>query len=279
MKRWLLYYFAVFLVVAICPVVSAELDIANNIPIITVFENGEVCELSVEEYTYRALLREGSFLTEQEARKALAVAIRSEAVYLSIYGCKHEDFDVCTDRKCCIELGREEDFDEPYLENTKSAVDATFGLCMAQGKDIAMALFTQCSGGGTGQCEEFEYLVGVKSNERCELHKTERVFPSSVFETLKDACLVYDEFGKCSFGVFGGEYFSRDELLEELFLPSAEFELAVIENDIKAVSYGIGHSFGLCVCGSEKMARSGERYENILTYYYPNLNINKFYFN
>lgn len=278
MKRWMLYFFSIFLVVAICPIVASKVSIANDIPIITVFDGENTVEMNVEEYTFRALLCEGFGVTEEEARKALAVSIRSEAYYLSVYGCKHSYFDVCTDGKCCLLVGREENFDEDYIAKTKSAVDQTFGVGMTFNRRPAMALFTYCSGSGTSDCEDFPYLVGVKEEKRCELHRTERTFPESVFETLKDACLVYDGFGKCSFGVFGGEYFSRDELLDELFLPSAEFELSVSQNAVNAVSYGFGNGFGLCICGSERMAKEGKGFEEILEFYYPNLMIDKFLF-
>lgn len=277
MKRWLLYFFAVALCVSLSPIVASSLPIANEIPIITVYENETVSEMTVEEYTLRAMLVSGENAQGEAAKKALAVAIRSEAIYLSVYGCKHENFDVCADGSCCLSLGSIEDAEEKHLEECVSATESTFGQAMSDGRNAAMALFTLCASHGTRDCEEFPYIVGVPSDTRCDIHITEKTFPNELGSG--EAFIIYDGSQKCAFGILGNRLMDSDELTAMFSLPSAEFILKATDSEISVQSFGAGHGYGLCLCGASRMAENGKSFEEILSHYYPKLHLNNFYYN
>lgn len=284
MKSWLLYFFAVFIGVSVVPFAAASTQTEANLPTVSVFQNGGINELSCEDYALQVLLAAGKSVEESESLKALAVSSRSAALYLSLYGCKHEDFDVCADKNCCFPLSSPETADESYLEKCKAALRETYGLGLGIDGLPAMALFTLCAGSSTADCKEFTYLTAVAEASRCEIHKeaisltAEELKPEIDLESVKNnSFLIYDDRGKCDFGVFGGKLLSGFEIADMLSLRSTEFTLSFTDNGIDAESFGIGNGYGLNLCGADIMAKNGKNYQEILSFYYPNLTTEKFY--
>lgn len=280
MKNWLVYFLAVVVGVTFLPIAASKTVAAKEIPTIIVGTDGEKTEIDVEEYTLRLLLASGGDLTEPEAMKSLAVSARSCAMYLSYYGCKHEEFDVCSDKNCCFPLGDAETAEPEFYNECKTAVDETFGEILTYNSLPAMALFTLCSGSSTADCEEFEYLTAVSEAARCEVHITEKTVESEKItpDSLKiNSCLVYDSAGKCDFAVIDGKLIDGADLMAVLSLPSAEILLETNENNVVAKAYGIGHGYGLNLCGAEMKAKEQNGYDEILKYYFPKLSLNKIY--
>ena len=60
-----------------------------------------------------------------------------------------------------------------------------------------------------------------------------------------------------------GEYFRN-----QLALPSACFELTLIEENVRLVTRGYGHGFGMSQHTAGKMAEAGSSYKEILNYFY-----------
>ena len=286
MKNWLLYFFAIIISVVLVPVAAEKVFPEESAPKITVSLDGSVTEMTCEEYAKRILLAEGNNCRTEEGRKALAVSARSIAYYLSVYGCKHEEFDACDDPKCCFALGDPESAEEDILNQWESALTETEGLVLTIDSFPAMALFTQCAGSGTGDCEEFPYLTAVAEANQCQVHIREAVHDYSELsavlttesdsESIKeDSVLVYGDNQKCVFGIIGGEYTESYLLKQALGLNSAEFTLEFGENEIKSFCRGMGHGYGLSVCGGDNMADAGQNFEEILKNYYPNLILKK----
>ncbi len=279
MKNWLLYFF-VFSVLSICVPFGAKSAMGEIIPAVTVFSDNQIQEMDIEEYTLKALLAQGEITESYEGKKALAVAIRSSGYYLSAYGLKHGDFDVCDQKDCCLELGNMEDYPEEYYNECKSAVEETRGRLLTYNSKPALALFTLCSGRGTASCHDFPYLTGVSEEAPCDKHIILKSFDKSQFDfsfSESDCCLVYDGWGKCVFGVLDGKYMSNNELKALFSLPSDEFFIESHENTIEIKAYGAGNGYGLNLCGAEKMSKNQKTYEEILEFYYPNLDLNNIY--
>lgn len=275
MKNWLLYFF-VFSVLSLCVPLGAKSVMGEIVPAVTVFSDSQIQEMDIEEYTLRALLAQGEITKSHEGKKALAVAIRSSAYYLSVYGLKHGDFDVCDRKECCLELGKIEGYPAEYYNECKSAVEETRGRVLVYDSKPALSLFTLCSGSGTAPCQGFPYLTAVSEESVCEEHTTLKSFDKSEFDfslSESDCCLVYDGWGKCVFGVLDGKYMSNNELKTLFSLPSDEFFIESHRETIEIKAYGAGNGFGLNLCGAEKMSKSGKSYEEILGFYYPKLEL------
>ncbi len=286
MKHWLLYFLAIIIAVMGVPLLAENSVAGEEMPKLSVFSNGEVKEMPVEEYTLRILIAQESACESIEAKKALAVAARSCGMYFSLYGCKHQEYEVCDDGNCCMYLGDPEDVDEEVLSTLISICEETKGQILTIDSLPCLALFTRCASKGTMQCDSLPYLSPVLEAERCMIHKTETEteIDSELAQILGNTTehppyLVFDESEKCELAILGGNIKSGIEIAKMLNLPTVEFTLSIEENKLNAVCYGIGHGYGLNICGAEKLAQGGMNYQNILEIYYPKLKMNKIYYN
>ncbi len=278
MKNWLLYFFVLSLISILLPFGASRTVAARKTPSVTLYEDGKISEISVEDFTLRVLLAEGEGLPP-ETKKALAVSVRSIAVYSSSYGIKHKDYSFCADKNCCMPLGDPEKSDSDFLDECKSAVDETRALVLTEGRGAALALFTRCAGSGTRSNGEIPYLAAVANSERCEIHIEEKRLPISVlgYNAKEDSCIVYSDNKKCAFAIFGGRAVSSDEVTSLLGLSSPEITLNYDGDEIIVSSRGIGHCYGLDLCGSTRMENNNYGFEEILKNYFPELELKKLY--
>lgn len=286
MKGFMLYFLAIFILLSALPIAAKKSVASEEMPTITVDLGGETREITIEEYVLRVLAAENEKCENTETLKALSVAVRSCGMYFSLYGLKHESFHACGDGECCLPLGDPTKLNGETLTRCISAAEETEGQILTLDGLPAIALYTLCASNGTLQCEEFPYLTPVTESEKCETHKSERVYTLEELERVlpnndiyNDSCLVYDENGKCEFGVIGGKLISGSELAKSVNLPSVEFTLELTESEACFVSYGAGHGYGLALCAADKKADGLIDYKKILEIYYPNLEINKIYYN
>ncbi len=282
MKNLTLYFLAVLIAVIGLPI-AAKKSVANEgVPRITVHYNDSVIELDVEEYVLRVIAGEVGAVEQEETLKSLAVAARSSAVYITLFGCKHAGFDVCDDGDCCFALGDLSSLNEDELKRAENAVDSTRGIALTVDDLPAMALYCGCASSGSVDNSEFGYIVGVGEATPCDTHKTElELQKDEFFELIGCApdghyCLVYGESNKCDFAVIDGRVVEGSEFSKLLGLKSSEI---IIEEGETVVcrSHGIGHGYGLSLCGAERMANVGLGYEKILEFYFPRLSLNKIY--
>ena len=280
MKNWALTFFSVFLVVALLPITVTTALKERPITKMTIFENGETITIDLEEYALRVLLGEGANCKSMESKKALAVSARTLGAYFSFYGCKHTDFSACTDGNCCLSLGSYENADEDFLNDCITAVNETKGEILTHENLPVLSLFTLCSGSGTAQSDELFYLSPTYNETICEEHKSVQSFEKSgLLDGVDDqnSCIVYAENGKCEFLILNGKKIDALDCITQMKIPSTEFVLWLDGDSVRAESNGIGHGFGLDICGSEKLSQNGNNYKEILGFYFPRLNLNKIY--
>ena len=290
MKNWLLYFFAVFAITVTVPFVSEKAAVADPVPKITFFSGGEIKELSAEEFALCVLAAESELACSFESKKALAVSARSLAAYIDFNGYKHQEFDICSDPECCLRIADPDSLSQPIYEECKKAVEETRGEVFQFERLPAAALFTYCAGSGTRASTELSYLCAVSEPQGCDVHITEHSFSFSQIasalpelssctpeQLVKNSFIAYDASGKCSFGVFNGICLDASSLASSLSLPCSEFIFSFTENGAEITCFGAGNGFGLNLCGAERMARAGKDYDEIISFYYPNLKLNKIY--
>jgi len=287
-KNLFLYFFIFAFVTCLLPF-GAKQAMGERNMLISVSDDEGTEDITVEEFTYRVLLAQGVECRSLEAKKALAVAIRSCGGNISVNGCKHEDFDVCDSGECCFPLGDEADYSPEYIAECKKAVSETKGEMLLYEEKPAMALQTACASSGTQKCREYPYLSAVPEKEKCEKHKTEYRFSKEElcerlgFEWLtmdiirEDSCLAYGDNKKCQFAVLGGKAIGQYDLMTRLGLNSPEFYIYYMSEGVRTECYGLGSGYGLNICGAEKLANEGKDYSDILEYYFPKLNLRVFY--
>lgn len=58
-------------------------------------------------------------------------------------------------------------------------------------------------------------------------------------------------------------------------LKSAKFDFEMTENSVKFSVLGYGHGVGLSQCGSDALAKQGKNYEEIIKFYYKDVEISE----
>ena len=58
-------------------------------------------------------------------------------------------------------------------------------------------------------------------------------------------------------------------------LKSAKFNVQISEDNVIFTVQGYGHGVGLSQCGSDVLAKSGKKYDEIIKYYYKNVEISE----
>lgn len=285
MKNWVIYFLCVMLGIGLVPL-GAKHAMGESNPEIRVEYKGEIIDMPMDEFVLRILVAQSDYCKSFETKKALAVAARSCGMYLSVFGCKHEDFDACDKADCCFALGETEGFDETLIQQCERAINDTKGMVLTYNSLPAMAVFHLCSGSGTDNCNEFEYLSPVAEENPCTWHVYEETRDFSDLEQLgidktqlENSVLVYNDNKKCDFAVINGKSVSASEITEMLDIKSSEFNIEYSDNQIIIKGFGIGNGYGLPICGGEKMAQKGKDYAEILQNYFPYLELNKIYNN
>lgn len=179
----------------------------------------------------------------------------------------------------------------------QTAVQATAGELIRYKGELIEPYFHQVSAGMTNCVEDRPYLVSVESRQDMQARNylflktvSAEEFVSKLEQAGADTAMLYQE------GVSAGRVLSEitwvmrtDEYvdsilwkekripasrLQELFsLPSPAFRLEVYEENIRILAKGIGHGVGLSLYGADAMAKEGESYREILTYYYSNITV------
>lgn len=179
---------------------------------------------------------------------------------------------------------------DSYYKKIESLVNETAGETLQYDGSYIYAAYHQASAGNTRNMQEYSkknllpYLEGVECHEDTmsegylnvyfwtkeeflELFKN--LFPEETIAGGGDVkILTRDKAGYALQVQVGQTIYEGEEFRKTLALPSACFEITLVDEDIRIVTMGQGHGFGLSQYTAKKMAESGKNYQEILTYFY-----------
>lgn len=268
--------------------------------------DGVVKTAEIEEYLVGVLAAEMPAEYGIEALKAQAVAARSYiARRMNEKNAQHPDAAVCTDSTHCKAYICEKDAKarwtsdkgDEYWEKLKSAVNATCGEVMICEEEVAEAFFFAGSGGRTENSEEVwgearPYLKSVESpweEDLPQLLSVKEVSNKDVRSILKNAGenpkndkgkititgLERTQGGSVKTVEIDGITLKGSEVRELFGLKSANFSVEVRQDEVVFNVKGSGHGVGMSQIGANYMSKSGEKYTEILSHYYTNIQITK----
>lgn len=193
------------------------------------------------------------------------------------------------------------------LERCRQAVEETEGIVMTFEDQEILPMFHEMSAGRTRRAgEEYPYLCPVQSrwdkeeeNWQSTYQWSEQEFASKIShmddeillspgELAKKLQIVKrDESGYVEWVQIGNRTYEGEKVREVLGLPSASFSLGTAEKikssekeekqeagaQIQAIVCGRGHGYGLSQAGADHMAKEGWDYEEILGYYYTDIQL------
>lgn len=269
---------------------TTSFNIKEKEAVMLAVKNEEGIEkIDLEEYVLGVVAGEMPASFHEEALKAQAISARTYAVYKM----KHSktNYDVVTDITNQVYITTDkmksiwkENY-QTYYEKIKKAVSSTQDLIMTYDNEVICSMYFSSTNGytedaslvfGTNQ----EYLKSVSSPETS--NEVIKVFSKNEFcEKLNIACneIKISNIEKSSTGrinsiVINNKTFKGTELRNLLGLRSTDISVETSEN-ITITTKGYGHGVGMSQYGANTLANNGQTYEEILKYYYQNINIVK----
>ena len=178
------------------------------------------------------------------------------------------------------------------LELAEAACRDTWGAVMKYGGDYILPLFHEESAGRTRPgAEQFPYLQPVDSGygsgespareyqwDAGEFARRIGQIPGAEVPDPGQLSGQIQTLEKDSSGYLlkiqiGAKAYSGDEVQAALGLPSPYFRLEADNNTVRAVARGRGHGYGLSQNGADRMAKEGWGYEDILFYYFKDIDL------
>lgn len=270
---------------------------AIHIPVL--MPEGDVEQMTLEDYIRGVVLAEMPASFEDEALKAQAVAARTYALRRLTLGDRHTSGAICTESTCCQAWMSDTDYlthRGTRKEWTKiyHAVAETAGQVLTYNGKLAETTYFSCSGGRTEDAlavwgEEIPYLQSVASpgEEQASVYRQQLFFAGAEFAAALGRSLSgspTDWLGKVTQTpgggvatmVIGGITYSGVELRKLLSLNSTSFTMTAEENGITVTVLGNGHRVGLSQYGADAMAATGCSFTDILAHYYQGTKIDKY---
>lgn len=269
-------------------------------------ETGEVENIDLDTYLYGVVASEMPASFEIEALKAQAIVARTYTIYQIKNGGKHDNADLCDSSLCCQawiskenRLARwEENEKEEYWNKIVNAVNETKGkIVLYQGEPIN-ALFHSNSGGSTELSlnvwgGNFPYFQTVETSgeenyssysSEVKISKDELVkimlekYPDFQIDFSEENYIQILEFNKSNRVQkikIGNKEISGVEARKLFNLKSAKFNFEIEGDIIKFSVIGYGHGVGLSQCGSDILAKQGKLCDEIIKYYYKDVEISE----
>lgn len=179
---------------------------------------------------------------------------------------------------------------ESYYQTLEALIAETAGETLRYGGDYIYAAYHQSSAGNTRSMSEYyeknamPYLISADCHEdttaegylnvffwTCEefLALCKNTFPDEIITGGADIkILKRDSAGYVLEVQVGQTIYEGEKFRKLLNLPSACFEITCMEENIRIVTMGQGHGFGLSQHMAAQLADEGKNYQEILQYFY-----------
>ena len=270
-------------------------------------ENGQIEEISIDEYLYGVVSAEMPAIYEEEALRAQAVAARTYTIYqISNNNGKHKNADICDDSTCCqawiSKDNRMKRWSEEERENNWNkivkAVNSTAGKIITYNNEAINAFFHSNSGGKTEipsnvwiGGKDFPYLKSVETsgeNAYTQYSSEVKISKIDLLEKLKKEysdiqidfnenesikILEYTQSGRVKTVKFGNTEIAGTKARSIIGLKSTNFSIKIDGDDVVFLVKGYGHGVGMSQTGADSMAKQGKNHEEILKHFYTGVEI------
>ena len=270
-------------------------------------ENGQIEEISIDEYLYGVVSAEMPAIYEEEALRAQAVAARTYTIYqISNNNGKHKNADICDDSTCCqawiSKDNRMKRWSEEERENNWNkivkAVNSTAGKIITYNNEAINAFFHSNSGGKTEipsnvwiGGKDFPYLKSVETsgeNAYTQYSSEVKISKIDLLEKLKKEysdiqidfnenesikILEYTQSGRVKTVKFGNTEIAGTKVRSIIGLKSTNFSIKIDGDDVVFLVKGYGHGVGMSQTGADSMAKQGKNHEEILKHFYTGVEI------
>lgn len=261
-------------------------------------EESKIIEkVPIEQYVVGVVSGEMPASFNYEALKAQAVASRTYVMYqMQVH--KNDEYDVYDSVNSQVYLSEEqlkEKWKDKYIENInkiKQAILDTSGQFLTYNGEVIESFFFSTSVGYTENSEdvfslELPYLRSVESKwdsispayiDQKTLKKEEffNLLSLDNSNTLDIEIIEKTSTGRIKKIKINGKILTGKQVCSKLQLRSTFFEIKEEGGNVVINTKGYGHGVGMSQYGANGMASSGFTYDEILKYYYTDVEIEKF---
>ncbi len=264
-------------------------------------ENGQITEMSAEDYIFGVVAAEMPALYEKEALKAQAIAAYTFACTRKAENAE-KDYDITTDpssdQSFITEKEAREKWGEKaeeYIKKIRSAVEETKNYMITYNKKPIIAVYHAISSGKTESAKDvwdadLEYLTAVESegdklatNYKSQSTYTEAELKAALADAVELSGNPAEFFGNITRTASGGvktltvckKELSGTRLRTLLNLRSSNFTVNYADNKFTFTVLGYGHGVGMSQNGADYMAKQGSDFKEILTHYYKGCKVEK----
>lgn len=265
-------------------------EISSSIKI-KINKKNEIKELDLEEYIIGVVAGEMPASFEMEALKAQAVTSRTYAMYKINKSKDNYDIETTIDDQVYITIDEMKekwgnDY-ELYYNKIKDAVYSTQNLVMKKDNKIFKSYYFAMSNGTTADSSTVfgeSTTTSVESpwdNESLNKFLVTAEFTSNEIKTklnIKDditniEILSRDKTNRVEKIKVNNKTYSGIEFRQLLSLRSTDFTISKIDNTYSITTKGYGHGVGMSQYGANGMAKENYTYDEILKYYYQDIEI------
>ena len=263
----------------------------NNIRTVNIKLNNKKVELDLEDYVIGVVSCEMPASFDIEALKAMAVAARTFAVY-KIKTNKNYVLSTTTKDQCYLTTNKmkknwKSNFDKNY-NKIKSAVMDTKDEIMTYNDKVIIAFYFSISNGYTENCEDvfsqkLAYLRSVDSSWDKEYKYKEKRIKMKESDFLNKLNIKSNKINSINIKRYktnriktitiNNKKFKGTKFRQLLSLRSTDIDIEIKDGIVYINTRGYGHGVGMSQYGANSMAKKGYKYNEILNYYYQNINI------
>ena len=253
-------------------------------------KNNKIEELNLEDYIVGVVAGEMPASFEKEALKAQAIASRTYALYQKEIS--NNVLEITTDDQVynTIDEMKEkwsEDY-EKYYKKIKDAVTETKYMIMKKNNKLFKSFYFAMSNGYTEDevavfsTNNLESVSSPWDNETLNKFKVSTTFRKEDLEKLLNiknieniTILDRDKPNRVKNIKINSITLTGIKFRKLLNLRSTDFEISIENNNYIITTKGYGHGVGMSQYGANGMAKENYKYDEILKYYYSDIEIEK----
>lgn len=260
--------------------------IDNNLMYVDINYEGKHLKVGLEDYVIGVVAAEMPASFEEEALKAQGIASRT---YLINTMSNKRTVNTDTSSQVYIDkskmIDKWEEKYEYYYTKIKNAVLSTKGKILTYKNEPIKAFYYSMSNGYTESSinvfnENYDYLNVVESKWDMNNEETKVIKKEEFCKLIDINCeriiisnIKVDESKRISSISINNKNYSGVEIRKLLSLRSTDFTINENDNYITITTKGYGHGVGMSQYGANNMAKEGYTYEEIVKYYYQNIEI------
>lgn len=272
---------------------SVEVVEEKEQKVVKLLDSNTIVNLSLEEYIIGVVSCEMPASYEFETLKAQAIASRTYALEKMNYNNTY-DLENSTNNQCYHDNNKLKskwgNNYQKYYDKISKAVYETEGYYMTYNGEIIKAFYFSTSNGYTENVEsvfgsKLDYLVSIESPWDKNNKNFEKVVSFDELDFLKKlninnksineiTVLDRSKTNRVNLISINNIKFKGTTFRKLLGIRSTDFDIEKKDNIVYITTRGYGHGVGLSQYGANEMAKLGYTYEEILKYYYKDIEIN-----